>query len=696
MVKVTDEALVRRLLDEELPSQERVAFDRWLKCLSGPVEEVNPAGQEVFRACTSPEGLLDDVFETQKISRYVDSMLRIETEVEITIAEMEGQFYRDHVTHMIRTFLLGFHLAQEANSDISPQALALACLFHDVAVPAQEAQKILEVHTDLISQTFNCYQVRPARIELYGDTEEFVDALSSVCPKGLYSTQDTIGNILSKRLREKKHDALGAFELWTMLKRKDDQQVLRSLLAVALHHADLGSGQVSCEFPELFLLILADELQEWGRKAFIMGAYQVLQGNEVGAEIERNAQEVKANFVVEYARPHFVTHGRMRQLSSQPVFSPLMQAKAKGDGLKRLANCEIEIKFIKNDEYGYRIVRLSRSCAEQDERLSLYKDDPNFPQEILELSRPHVKVPKLFIELPEQFGTVTLKLKNNGAVAWLIEGTDVSDYNWHITAGHRSVLCRLTELFCNVPGGDPIWSLITGSAFGFVSIVVPDASQEIDFLKMEGGSLTYINLVVCEARKCLAKVREGKVKGPLSNSIFKHISSICSSKYQKQWQKIGSRDSPTRCENLYGANSLFEMCGDDEVCLSSILNSIRESLGQRLKEDADSVWPTEIMGFVATLHKYFNVLNREKCKRELKDLLTEISITLRKKRDNMHKDLEKSGYYFPREGEITVNYFLEKYPNIRPKGAYQYSQMLVAISGTQSKVDSMIRGLAST
>jgi hypothetical protein len=61
-----------------------------------------------------------------------------------------------------------------------------------------------------------------------------------------------------------------------------------ALLAIALHHAELNPGEVRRDFPELYFLIVADELQEWGRKALKAG-YDMSLGR--GCLIRWSSQE---------------------------------------------------------------------------------------------------------------------------------------------------------------------------------------------------------------------------------------------------------------------------------------------------------------------------------------------------------------------------------------------------------------------
>jgi len=486
---------------------------------------------------------LGGVLETERLMRYVDNMLDLETEVEIAYAEMTEHFYRDHITHMIRTFLLAFYLGQEAGIGFDVHKLALACLFHDMAVPGEEAEEILKGHAQLIRDTYSCFEVSEVSVEMTGNKEEFLRNLGSVKREGLSLTKD-LREILSEGLKpkKKKHDVLSAFELWTMLRHKDDDDLLGPLLAVALHHAELGVGAVTTKFPELFLLILADELQEWGRKAFVVGTYQFFNDNKVTVEID-NAQSIKFNFDVSYRRSSIAVPGRVKPLTAEPVFGRLMQIEAKVKGLKRLSssNCEVTVKFITGHNY---VTVPDYDSEAEDHWLRLYKDDNSIPEEILELSS-HGKEPTGF---PDSFDEVILRLQG-GQVSLCLGGRNISDYPRDVSAGPIELLLSLTALYTEIYTHSPaIHELRKTVAMGFLMVVVPDAPHEINVLQREaskrkvlvpshmkplwGGAsdfshIPYIKGIISIGTELLTKFREGSIKrGDIPTAVYKHVEQL--------------------------------------------------------------------------------------------------------------------------------------------------------------------------
>jgi HD superfamily phosphohydrolase YqeK len=173
----------------------------------------------------------------------------------ISSRNLEKKFYRDHLNHVIRVALLARAIGKKSPFNLSKadmDKLVLACLFHDVAYPLSE-----------IGQSFR------STIRALKDCYNIASGISQGHDIGLIPNKKSLVAVLAieektinKQLEELDHGLLSALEFISYLKGnylKNYKDVIR---AIAFHDPSFG---FETDEKLLTILILADELQDWGR-----------------------------------------------------------------------------------------------------------------------------------------------------------------------------------------------------------------------------------------------------------------------------------------------------------------------------------------------------------------------------------------------------------------------------------------------
>jgi hypothetical protein len=217
------------------------------------------------------------------------------------ILRRKDQPYRDHFIYAHNVFLLGYYIINKLNeitsnnnyfgknSNDSNLTWMLASTFHDVAYPVQETEewlndlfdKFLGVNPKL---SFNIAQIMPT---IYVDFMRMLsyyhkDPKQPFLNKSDFLDMDWIFlNDLGSKLIEKDHGVLGALMLChrmaireKFLAQKSDNRArnpwdffynhMPACHAICVH--TLNEVKIAFhKHPFAFLLILCDELQDWGR-----------------------------------------------------------------------------------------------------------------------------------------------------------------------------------------------------------------------------------------------------------------------------------------------------------------------------------------------------------------------------------------------------------------------------------------------
>lgn len=194
-----------------------------------------------------------------RVKRLGNALASFE-QIIISTRGLERKFYRDHLNHIIRVALLARAIGQKSPFNLSLKdldELVLASLFHDVAYPLSNISQSVRYSVKAIK---NCYNVASG---------------TSLLPKikfnleldrPLFSSPEVLREFKTK-LEKLDHGALSSLEFISYLKQNGDpvrkyQEVVK---AIAFHHPPGIKKIDSLQEKILSILILADELQDWGR-----------------------------------------------------------------------------------------------------------------------------------------------------------------------------------------------------------------------------------------------------------------------------------------------------------------------------------------------------------------------------------------------------------------------------------------------
>jgi len=477
MEELHDIDLVKCLKDslsnDELSISKRAALDVWasreskLPSLDTIARRAAPGVYVEFI-----EGnLLGGIFNNQLAMRFIANISHLESLIELTRAEISGKFYRDHLNHMIRTFLLSSYISKglQGTNFNHIRCLAFAGLFHDIAYPIEEAQHLFRTVKEIINNSFSAFKV----ITKLEDIEKVIKPLTSQELKCFLNfslnfdihkvglDRQMTRTILRDSFKKRKHGICSAIETRRMLKGKSLNQdwIKRTLLAIALHDAQGYPPEVKFDsFPELFLLILADELQDWNRRTFTYGTWQALINNIKVSIKKDKGDKHELSFEIDYSapgRPSEIEPSRALTTFLNPPFSPLLQTKSKFQSLKRLGieDCSITIRFILPRYIC--VARYDPDLLNEDEYkkrfsghyVAIYTNtlnDASPGEELLELSscdRRLSQPPNKFEEVQFQF--ISGKWRQG------LGGTSFQlpyDTQWEVTNGFREVMLRSSEI----------------------------------------------------------------------------------------------------------------------------------------------------------------------------------------------------------------------------------------------------------
>jgi len=194
-----------------------------------------------------------------KIRQLYRAVSNLENLVYIT-RDITNKFYRDHLNHSLKVCLLA-----KAISTIKPfklssdqiKYLLLSCLFHDIAYPLFESVKIFNT---IINTLKDCY----FSAEFYRSS---IEKRSMFKVENLSELIDEEENIIKVMMAEMNHGLLSSMEFASYLNNPQDnikkyKDVIKS---IAIHDSSFISQVNVIENPILGILIIADELQDWGR-----------------------------------------------------------------------------------------------------------------------------------------------------------------------------------------------------------------------------------------------------------------------------------------------------------------------------------------------------------------------------------------------------------------------------------------------
>lgn len=225
------------------------------------------------------------------------------------------KFYRDHTAHSLRVAVLsdyifsktgasgGLRGIMEENLAFSPEEAEmtwwLAGLLHDIGTPL--AKLVTSINWSLVNEMLRCYpsvdmEISPLRIDLSTPqlgNEAYLKILSKGLPKSwqtlihnglgsaevpqdifVYTSRDQPPPLYQVKGPKMDHGVVAAVTLLRTLgspnhvekEQAEDRPLIEAARAIALHNFIPELGNIPFEkYPLLFVLALADELQEWGR-----------------------------------------------------------------------------------------------------------------------------------------------------------------------------------------------------------------------------------------------------------------------------------------------------------------------------------------------------------------------------------------------------------------------------------------------
>jgi len=202
-------------------------------------------------------------------SKRLGNALTSLEQITISTRGLARKFYRDHLNHTIRVALLGRAIGQKSPFNLSSQdldKLVMASLFHDVAYPLAEIDQSVRFSIDAIK---DCYNIASEALLTTERKLRFDEETFSSLPKEILQQYKT---------KEFDHGILSALEFTSYLKQdeyliKKYEKVIR---AIAFHSCRSIKKISASREKILSVLILADELQDWGRPSGGSGVFSVI------------------------------------------------------------------------------------------------------------------------------------------------------------------------------------------------------------------------------------------------------------------------------------------------------------------------------------------------------------------------------------------------------------------------------------
>jgi len=235
---------------------------------------------------------------------------------------ISNKFYRDHLNHLIKVTLLSKCLARLEPFNLDPVSLnhlLLASLFHDVSYPLTNSLKIFESTLDAIK---DCYSIAEYYHIIFEQNKKFniADYLNTV---------DIDDKVLMEKINQMNHGVYSAIEFMNYLKQ--EKEVINKykdvIETITLHDSDFDSPVDIMNNPILGLLIVADELQDWGRPSILSNQIMIKIKN-----FEAKDNSLSGTFI-QYKDPEFSIFkqiiGKWKNLSRIQLSSDLFNINLK-------------------------------------------------------------------------------------------------------------------------------------------------------------------------------------------------------------------------------------------------------------------------------------------------------------------------------------------------------------------------------
>lgn len=203
----------------------------------------------------------------QKLPKLQESLRFFEDVIITTKSGLEKRFYRDHLNHSIRVALLANAIASWLvsagilTSETDIISSTIAGLSHDIGYPPGQAAKTFELIRQHLQECYSTIRLSEP-IKTYTTDTLTRDVPALKLDKMLGHPQ------LIEVIDDANHGVLSALELMRFVKSdpiESNPALFNALQAVALHDGAINVSIRFSELPVAAILIISDELQEWGR-----------------------------------------------------------------------------------------------------------------------------------------------------------------------------------------------------------------------------------------------------------------------------------------------------------------------------------------------------------------------------------------------------------------------------------------------
>ncbi len=240
--------------------QERELIEEWIK--EDNFDDKRSAAANLLSVLV-PEVLNGDCSTDGKIkSKRIGQTLHYFEDLLITTkAGMAKKFYRDHLNHMLRVMILANAMCSKVAcfSSLKKEIklVILSSLVHDIAYPIAESYHILG---ETIKSMSKCYEALSFTEFKINFREEKIKKLTELLGSKVL-TQETL-NLLK---RENDHGLIGAIEFIDYVNAEKIQEYRQVLQAIVFHNTAEQIPESLQDDYLIKLLILSDEIQDWGR-----------------------------------------------------------------------------------------------------------------------------------------------------------------------------------------------------------------------------------------------------------------------------------------------------------------------------------------------------------------------------------------------------------------------------------------------
>ena len=234
-----------------------------------------------------------------------------------------GKFYRDHLKHMLRVMLLSHLIGQTLILDDDELlACALAGLFHDIAYPLSKAKETIDQISQSLKQCYPNQKIQVGSLQL-ASTKNEISKILTICK---VNKLRNLGVVTNHAIQS----AMAFLNLWNSKRLQKDrylENVVHSATqSIALHDSEIKGTSTYSQDPVSTILILADELQDWGRPVGWEESSWIPVLNIDSLQVTK--ENISATF--DYSGSHeYYT-------KTWDVFSPLLQIQSKQKNLSRI------------------------------------------------------------------------------------------------------------------------------------------------------------------------------------------------------------------------------------------------------------------------------------------------------------------------------------------------------------------------